>query len=262
MNAAHVNDPHKGEDKKSHCHRAHVFVEWLLTTFGMDLLQQGCVDIAGGRGDLGFELSVKRGLPCTVVDPRCGGEELQPSAWIDWQLSRTQRQWLEQNRQGVKGIEQCKAIVAASPLRRCNAVLKEDWREDRERWEKVVQGGKLIIAMHPDEATGGAVDLACAFGLPFAVVPCCVFSDLFPFRVFSDGRRVRTHEELVEWLRLRSQGQVEFLGFRGKNVVVFNSVGFRNHHVLNEFATGHENGSLENGSELSDGLVCSPCEDV
>ncbi len=27
-------------------------------------------DIAGGRGTVTFELSVKRGIPCTLIDPR------------------------------------------------------------------------------------------------------------------------------------------------------------------------------------------------
>ena len=37
--------------------------------------------------------------------------------------------------------------------------------------------------MHPDQATEPIVDLALRLGVPFAVVPCCVYPGLFPFRV-------------------------------------------------------------------------------
>ena len=43
----------------------------------------------------------------------------------------------------------------------------------------------VVVALHPDEATEAAVVLAVTRRLPFAVVPCCVFS-----RLFSD-RRIR-----------------------------------------------------------------------
>mmetsp|Transcript_4597 Transcript_4597/g.6520 ORF Transcript_4597/g.6520 Transcript_4597/m.6520 type:complete len:668 (-) Transcript_4597:1723-3726(-) len=39
-----------------------------------------------------------------------------------------------------------------------------------------------IIALHPDEATGSIVDFAVQHRIPFVVVPCCVFSRLFPMR--------------------------------------------------------------------------------
>eukprot|EP00192_Tetraselmis_astigmatica_P009072 CAMPEP_0117651542 /NCGR_PEP_ID=MMETSP0804-20121206/2150_1 /TAXON_ID=1074897 /ORGANISM="Tetraselmis astigmatica, Strain CCMP880" /LENGTH=663 /DNA_ID=CAMNT_0005457531 /DNA_START=197 /DNA_END=2191 /DNA_ORIENTATION=+ len=52
--------------------RAEVFVGWLVECFGLATLAagSGTVDVAGGRGAVAFELSVKHGIPCTVVDPR------------------------------------------------------------------------------------------------------------------------------------------------------------------------------------------------
>lgn len=218
-------DPHNGETKQVKSHRSSIFAEWLIATFGMELLGRGVIDIAGGRGDLSFELSVKRGIPCTVVDPRCVGEELVPCAWPDWQLSRSQRLWLQANVPELRGFEACQAYVASCQLSQCRAVIGNNWREKWCRWSQVVDGAGIIIGMHPDQATGGAVELACAFELPFAVVPCCTFSDDFPDRILGtgpDAHCVRTHEDLVAWLQLVSPAsEKDFLPFRGKNVVVF-----------------------------------------
>ena len=53
--------------------RAEVLADWIVETYGLDYLLRGKVlDVAGGRGDLAFELAVKKGLDCIVVDPRPG----------------------------------------------------------------------------------------------------------------------------------------------------------------------------------------------
>ena len=44
------------------------------------------------------------------------------------------------------------------------------------------QQASALVALHPDEATDAIVDLAVAYRIPFAVVPCCVYSRLFPHR--------------------------------------------------------------------------------
>ena len=43
---------------------------WVARTFRKDDLDKGILDVAGGRGDLSFELSMSHSLACTVVDPR------------------------------------------------------------------------------------------------------------------------------------------------------------------------------------------------
>ena len=82
--SAAAGSPHAaGAEAKSH--RAAVFCDWLLETFGRDLLccGDGVLDVAGGRGNVAFELCVKRGVPTTTVDPR-------PS-----KLTRPQHKWLD-----------------------------------------------------------------------------------------------------------------------------------------------------------------------
>merc|ERR1712032_592060 len=64
-----------------------------------------------------FELAVKRGIPCTVVDPRCpgncsdAGDHSYIGPWAGWHFSRPQRVWLETHYAGVRGLAACQAYV-------------------------------------------------------------------------------------------------------------------------------------------------------
>jgi hypothetical protein len=40
----------------------------------------------------------------------------------------------------------------------------------------------LVVGMHPDQAAGAIVAFATVRGLPFALVPCCVYAKEFPRR--------------------------------------------------------------------------------
>ncbi|KAL4419682.1 hypothetical protein ABPG75_006780 [Micractinium tetrahymenae] len=52
--------------------RASTFRRFLIDTFGREVLRQGTgvLDVAGGRGELAFELLNLNGVPATVVEPR------------------------------------------------------------------------------------------------------------------------------------------------------------------------------------------------
>ncbi|KAG2446467.1 hypothetical protein HYH02_008458 [Chlamydomonas schloesseri] len=52
--------------------RVSVFRSWLLDTFGADYLAggSGVLDVAGGKGELAFELLNLNGVPASVLDPR------------------------------------------------------------------------------------------------------------------------------------------------------------------------------------------------
>eukprot|EP00929_Paragymnodinium_shiwhaense_P115186 TRINITY_DN83888_c0_g1_i1.p1 TRINITY_DN83888_c0_g1~~TRINITY_DN83888_c0_g1_i1.p1 ORF type:complete len:386 (+),score=45.84 TRINITY_DN83888_c0_g1_i1:241-1398(+) len=54
--------------------RASIFRRWLLDTFGIEMLKagSGVVDVAGGQGELSFELVNLNDVPCTILDPRQG----------------------------------------------------------------------------------------------------------------------------------------------------------------------------------------------
>jgi hypothetical protein len=73
----------------------------------------------------------------------------------------------------------------------------------------LLRGCSVLVALHPDEATDSVVDAAVAARKPFCVVPCCVFSRLFPNRRVvrgrqgedgASGRPVCTRADLVDYL--------------------------------------------------------------
>eukprot|EP00659_Diplonema_papillatum_P020536 gene20536-31626_t len=67
-----LGDPHADGSKSDKKHRTTFFARWLLDTFGGDACNagSGVLDIAGGTGAISFELHVKHGVRCTLVDPR------------------------------------------------------------------------------------------------------------------------------------------------------------------------------------------------
>ena len=64
----------------------------------------------------------------------------------------------------------------------------------------VPQATEPPLVPHVPQATEPIVDLALRHGKPFAVVPCCVFPNLFPTRRTRGGGEVRDHAEFCEYL--------------------------------------------------------------
>ena len=80
----------------------------------------------------------------------------------------------------------------------------------------------LLVGMHPDEATEAIVDIALALGKPFAIVPCCVMSRVFPNRQCRDGTLVDRYETFVRYLSEKHPSvQSAFLPFAGRNQVLY-----------------------------------------
>jgi hypothetical protein len=84
---------------------------------------------------------------------------------------------------------------------------------------RVLRGCSCIVGMHPDGATEAIVDFALARGLPFAVVPCCVFAVDFRAR----GRGVSSTAAFVRYLAAKAPGRISVatLPFEGRNQVGF-----------------------------------------
>ena len=179
--------------------RARIFVEWVQTTFAPILASGGTVlDVAGGKGELCFHLTLA-GIRCTLVDPR-------PSSGY---LSKWQRKRLR--RSGLPGFGVAHEFFGEAGAD-ASAALARD--------------AILILGMHPDEVTEPIVDTALQAGKPFAVVPCCVFSRLFPARRLpgpAGGVPVTTHPQFCEYLRAKDPEQIRLarLPFAGKQVVVY-----------------------------------------
>ena len=172
---------------------------------------RGVVDVAGGSGDLAFQLSVRFGIPCTVVDPRGGGVQAHEPA----HARRSRRARRTAPRSTTSGR-------VASPLAR---QLRREWStfapeksaahvkalfDERlmsdESTAALIRDCSALVGLHPDQATGAIVDCGLVMGKPWAVVPCCVFPSRYPNRLDASGRVARTTEALVEHIAGRASG--------------------------------------------------------
>ncbi|KAG0262705.1 hypothetical protein BG011_009835 [Mortierella polycephala] len=92
----HASDPHQKTTKNQHRERALYFAQWLISTFTRDFLNSGTgvLDIAGGRGDLSWELQTRQGIQSTVIEPRPGKG-----------MRKWQRKWLEKFKVGNQRVQ-------------------------------------------------------------------------------------------------------------------------------------------------------------
>eukprot|EP00002_Diphylleia_rotans_P036489 TRINITY_DN8044_c0_g1_i1.p1 TRINITY_DN8044_c0_g1~~TRINITY_DN8044_c0_g1_i1.p1 ORF type:complete len:435 (-),score=89.26 TRINITY_DN8044_c0_g1_i1:47-1351(-) len=196
--SAHSEDPFDHHDKKSHHKRAVVFCEWLLQTYGLDYLNSGSgvIDVAGGRGDVTFELYNKHGIKCTLIDPR---------------PMRLRKQHFKHIKLSGSGD------LAPQIMDILDDNLLEN-TQHRELFEKC----SILVGMHPDQATEPITDAAVRFGKPFAILPCCVFAKEFPHRRLPCGKQVVLYDEFVDYLCLKDTNVRRlFLDFIGRNQVLY-----------------------------------------
>ena len=81
----------------------------------------------------------------------------------------------------------------------------------------------LAVGLHPDQAAGAIIQFALSRGLPFAVVPCCVFRNEFTERRLGDGTRVTNYETLCDWLQALGVGikRTVIPGLEGRNICLY-----------------------------------------
>ena len=169
-------DTHGAHDKRQKGARAKIFVEW-LKGLGENLgAGSGVLDVAGGRGDVSFELHTVNGIRSTLVEPRRR------------KLNKAQHRWLSSNR-GVKRAKKMERAVAAGtvadPLAPFLCAQVQEMFPFGAASLKGPRGAELrqlqencscVVGLHPDQATEAIVDFAVSRRKPFAVVPCCVFA--------------------------------------------------------------------------------------
>jgi hypothetical protein len=199
--AKECGDPH-GDSVASKQMRAQRFALFLLEKFGAEVLNAGTgvLDVAGGRGDVSFELHTKLGIKSTLVEPR------------ERKLNKQQHKWLKKK---LKTTDESTAPDVESML--CEQIRTEFSRENFAQFKDC----SAVIGMHPDQATEAIVDFALEYKKPFAVVPCCVFPDLFKHRRDRDGAPVTERMALVDYLARKTGGEVQYLDIEGANQVVY-----------------------------------------
>ena len=176
--------------------RAEIFAKWIIETWGLDYLSTGVIlDVGGGRGDLSFELAVKLGLKCVIVDPR-------PS-----KLKRWQAKYLKKHPE-VKTAEHIQDLFNTEFFKSPTSVAVSDVR--------------LVVGLHPDEATEPLVDTSLEKSLDFCVIPCCVFSADNPHRRLKDGSIPTSYTAFCHYLMEKnSQVKDSPLPFCGRNKVIY-----------------------------------------
>ena len=83
---------------------------------------------------------------------------------------------------------------------------------------------KVIIGMHPDQATEPIVDVSLKYDKSFAILPCCVFPNLYPKYMEVDGKskEVVSYLEFVEYLQLKNSDiKIDYLAFKGRNKILY-----------------------------------------
>ena len=198
--------------------RAVVFAAWLDEPFGRARLDS-VLDVAGGRGDLSAAL-LRRGAArvATVIEP-CARSSRAASHEDD----------------GGGDDDDDDEVVEDDAFRSVSRV--DDlflYPRSSAPVERALEACTTLVALHPDEATEAAVCAAASRGLPFAVVPCCIFASKFKYRrqfwLFDPEARakgVRTQNVYVEYLaqRAKALGCVDVrtaaLPLAGRNVVLY-----------------------------------------
>ncbi|KAL9182099.1 hypothetical protein ACHAXT_012442 [Thalassiosira profunda] len=273
LTATDLSDIHHG-GKQAKAKRARIFASWVLETFfgsrgsadgdlvdgmfcqpcsidaedstGPSMQNVHVLDIAGGKGQLSLELvaqqmaSMSSIRKCTIIDPLVRkGDEKQRQARL--KRARSRVEWLRQERQNEmssisntdadNGNMRLPPDVSIEHLAACFTVesfpqLKTKLAEDQTL---------MLLGLHPDQCTEDILDAALEHNLSVAVVPCCVFPDLFPSRRMlprrandvdhSGNASVRTYDDFLQYLLAKDDGlQMTTLPFAGKNKVIWRDV--------------------------------------
>ena len=171
-----------------------VLKDFILSKFSISFLNSGSgvLDVAGGKGELTYLLMME-GVKCTLVDPR---EKIA-------QLNKRQRKAVTKRLGGEYSFKHVKEFFA--PELFSSALVAEC---------------SLIVGMHPDEATHPLVDCAISYSKPAVVVPCCVYSRLFPERLI-DETVVTTYGKLLKYIITRSdKSTCHELPFEGRRIAI------------------------------------------
>mmetsp|Transcript_5872 Transcript_5872/g.9248 ORF Transcript_5872/g.9248 Transcript_5872/m.9248 type:complete len:416 (-) Transcript_5872:4182-5429(-) len=191
-------------------------------------LGTGVIDAAGGSGYVSMALGLS-GVRSTVVDPRESVGKLP---------GKDRKKWKKAIRSAVvcasDGTPLCQPVVQYETMRawfanRPNGVDKAHRHPDQDEIKvcnvdhELLAHCSAIVALHPDEATDTIVDVAVQKRIPFMIIPCCVFSRIFPNRrIPNSSQPVCTYDDLIDYLMAKDKTiEKAFLPFEGANVVLW-----------------------------------------
>ena len=180
------------------------------------------LDIAGGKGHLSLELILQqlssdhnttKGrsnayiTKCTIVDPvvRKGSAKMRHSKL-----------------QKAKGkLESSIPIITHL----ATEFTKDSFQYIQKGLDEDFSTKFLLLGLHPDQCTEDIVDAALHSNTSFAIIPCCVYPDLFFDRQYCNENKVfpvRAYEDFLKYLMQKDEEiQMTTLPFEGKNVVLY-----------------------------------------
>lgn len=222
------------------------------------------MDVAGGKGELGFQLVNLNGIRCTTVDPRRTSLERSKRKLVKGLYHRTEplmeyvgrkvapvssddvlypahaKVHFDRKLLGLIETENTRDIDSnemefSKLIQSSEKTLDEDAVVDTTEFHETIQSFaemkdillncSIIVGMHPDQATEPIVDFALRYNKPFAILPCCVFAQESPNRRLRSGETVKSYDQFVTYLQEKSSLiRVAQLDFEGRNTLLHNCI--------------------------------------
>ena len=197
-------------------------------------------DIAGGKGQLSLQLILQqmhcpstslRISRCTIVDPMVRKSDAkQRHAKLKKAVSR-----LRNNSYDCDGEAPTIEHMATCFTKDVFPEIYSNSISIGHADETPSQTNSLLLGLHPDQPTEDIIDAALEHNLSVAIIPCCVYADLFPSRMIKrsgsddDGKYeeipVRNYSEFLQYLLDKDESlQIATLPFEGKNKVIYRKV--------------------------------------
>jgi hypothetical protein len=201
-----------------HGARAAAFVTWLIEHCPPELLARGVLDVAGGRGDVAAQLTLRAGANVTTVDPkpykpphkrmekvllkRLGlvtGRK-RKGAGLEGEGEETGDDGAEGGGGGGGGAPAPPPPAVPRRADYISAYFGPSFVSDPAHASLLAEVG-VLLGFHPDQATEPLLRHALSTGKPVVIVPCCVCGRDFPGRRRLSGEEVNSFEDFVGYLR-------------------------------------------------------------